>query len=284
MTVPLRTPRLRLRAYDAAAAADVDFVRDLYSRAEVQRYIGDGTQRVTTLAEARQKIRGWSERYGPHPLHGAWFVGTHEGQPVGTVLLKPIPDSGADTARDVEVGWHLHPDAWGRGYATEAARAVLDHAWSSGLTRVVAVTHPENTPSQAVCLRLGMTACGLSTAYYDAECALFELTAPPAGLPSGTEHSAPTPAVPSTAATEVRHGAPTPAVPSTAATEARHGAPMIAQHGAPTTARRGARTMAEHGAAGRGSVCGEGYDPRNERRGRGGGSGVVGTGSEEEPR
>ena len=275
MTVPLRTPRLWLRAYDAAAAADADFGRDLYSRPEVQRYIGDGTQRVTTLAEARQKIRGWSERYGPHPVHGVWFVGTHEGQPVGTVLLKPIPDSGADTARDTEIGWHFHPDAWGRGYATEAARAVLDHAWSSGLTRVVAVTHPENTPSQAVCRRLGMTARGLSTAYYDAECALFELTSPHAVPSSGTERTAPTPAVPTTAATEERHGTPS---------EERHGTPTEAPRGTPTTARLGAPTMAEHGAAGRGSVCGEGYDPRNERRGRGGGSGVVGTGSEEEPR
>ncbi|RLZ02317.1 GNAT family N-acetyltransferase, partial [Kocuria tytonicola] len=235
MTVPLRTPRLRLRAYDAAADADADFVRDLYSREAVQRYIGDGTQRVRTLGEAREKIRRWQELYSQHPVHGIWLAHTHEGQPVGTVLLKPIPDSGADTARDTEIGWHFHPDAWGLGYATEAARAVLDHAWSSGLTRVVAVTHPENEASQAVCHRLGMTARGLSSAYYDAECALFELTAPLAEPSSGTEHTAPTPAVPSTAPTEARHDAP-------------------------TTARRGARTMAEHGAAGRSSVCGEGYD------------------------
>ena len=177
MTVPLRSPRLALRDFDA----DVDdsFVQDLYSRAEVQRYIGDGTQRVRTTGEAREKIRRWQGLYSQHPVHGAWLVSTHEGVRVGTVLLKPIPDSGADTARDVEVGWHFHPHAWGHGYATEAARAVLDHAWPSGLTRVVAVTHPENTASQGVCRRLGMTARGLSRAYYDAECALFDLVAPP---------------------------------------------------------------------------------------------------------
>ena len=49
MTVALRTKRLTLRGYDAA---DAPFALDLYSRAEVQRWIGDGTQRVRTLAAA----------------------------------------------------------------------------------------------------------------------------------------------------------------------------------------------------------------------------------------
>ena len=68
MTVPLRTSRLQLRAYDAAA--DAPFARDLYSRAEVQRWLGDGTQRVRTLAAAGQKIERWNELHGSHPVHG----------------------------------------------------------------------------------------------------------------------------------------------------------------------------------------------------------------------
>ncbi|RKQ37095.1 GNAT family N-acetyltransferase [Kocuria tytonis] len=200
VTVPLLTPRLQLRAYDAAA--DAAFVRDLYSREEVQRWIGDGTQRVRTLGEAREKIRRWQGLYSQHPVHGAWLVRTHERTRVGTVLLKPIPDSAADTAHDIEIGWHFHPHAWGHGYATEAAHAVLAHAFAAGLTRVVAVTHPANEASQAVCLRLGMTPRGLSRAYYDAECALFERTAP-AAAPRGTCGEAPlTGAASSAAATE----------------------------------------------------------------------------------
>ena len=175
MTVALRTERLTLRGYDAA---DAPFVLDLYSRAEVQRWLGDGTQRVRTLAAAGEKIERWNELHGSHPVHGVWLVSTHEGEPLGTLLLKPIPDSGADTAHDIEIGWHLHPRAWGHGYATEAARGVLEHAFSAGVTRVVAVTHPGNQASQAVCRRLGMRSLGLSRAYYDAECALFEITAP----------------------------------------------------------------------------------------------------------
>nr|WP_312606850.1 GNAT family N-acetyltransferase [Kocuria rhizophila] len=203
MTVPLRTSRLQLRAYDAAA--DAPFARDLYSRAEVQRWLGDGTQRVRTLAAAGQKIERWNELHGSHPVHGVWLVSTRAGEPLGTLLLKPIPDSGAATAHDIEIGWHFHPHAWGQGYATEAAHAVLAHAFAAGLTRVVAVTHPANEASQVVCLRLGMTPRGLSRAYYDAECALFERTAP-AAAPSGTCGEAPLTGAASSAAATGQKG------------------------------------------------------------------------------
>lgn len=56
----------------------------------------------------------------------------------------------------------------GRGYATEAADAVLRDAFGRGLPRVLAVTEPDNHASQAVCRRLGMTALGRTTRYYDA--------------------------------------------------------------------------------------------------------------------
>ena len=144
MTVALRTERLTLRGYDAA---DAPFVLNLYSRAEVQRWLGDGTHRVRTLAAAREKIERWNELHGNHPVHGVWLVSTRGGGPLGTLLLKPIPDSGADTAHDIEIGWHLHPRAWGHGYATEAARGVLEHAFSAGVTRVVAVTRSSVTAS-----------------------------------------------------------------------------------------------------------------------------------------
>jgi RimJ/RimL family protein N-acetyltransferase len=50
---------------------------------------------------------------------------------------------------------------------------LLEHAWSHGLGEVFAVTYPQNSASQAVCLRLGMTALGLTEDYYDLTCALF---------------------------------------------------------------------------------------------------------------
>lgn len=175
MTRPLETQRLLLRPY---LLADAAFVQDLYSRADVQRYLGDGEQRVRTPEAARTKIAAWNERYLDEPVQGLWAVCLEGGTVTGSLLLKPIPDSGTKAERDIEIGWHFHPDHWGHGYATEAARAVLEHAFAAGLERVVAVTNPANTASQAVCLRLGMTHLGLSDAYYDAACELFEITAP----------------------------------------------------------------------------------------------------------
>jgi [ribosomal protein S5]-alanine N-acetyltransferase len=57
----------------------------------------------------------------------------------------------------VEIGWVLHPDVWGRGYATEAGAAAIDHAfaWFPDLDAVVSVILPENQRSQAVARRLG---------------------------------------------------------------------------------------------------------------------------------
>ena len=57
----------------------------------------------------------------------------------------------------VEVGWRLHPDHWGHGYATEAAAAALAYGFAAGLEEIVAFTTTVNTRSQAVMERIGMT-------------------------------------------------------------------------------------------------------------------------------
>jgi RimJ/RimL family protein N-acetyltransferase len=57
----------------------------------------------------------------------------------------------------VEVGWRLHPDHWGHGYATEAAGASLDFGFGeAGLDEIIAFTTTLNTRSQAVMERIGM--------------------------------------------------------------------------------------------------------------------------------
>ena len=91
-----------------------------------------------------------------------------EGQPVRAGQLLYTLDS-----PEVEIGWHLHPDVWGRGIATEAATRVLDHA--ADLPRVVAVTPPDTEPSQRVARRLGMRDEGLTDRYYDTTTRLFVL-------------------------------------------------------------------------------------------------------------
>ncbi|MEE3328586.1 MAG: GNAT family N-acetyltransferase, partial [Myxococcota bacterium] len=58
----------------------------------------------------------------------------------------------------LEVGWRLARDTWGQGFATEAARACMEHAFlKTGLSEIVSFTVPANTRSSAVMKRLGMT-------------------------------------------------------------------------------------------------------------------------------
>ena len=78
----------------------------------------------------------------------------HRG-PIGTVLLMPLEDADGPTDQ-VEIGWHLHPDQQGRGYATEAAQAVSERAAAAGIVEVLALTDLDNEPSQRVARRLGM--------------------------------------------------------------------------------------------------------------------------------
>jgi RimJ/RimL family protein N-acetyltransferase len=174
----MTTERLTLRPFEPD---DVDFVFDMYSRWEVQRFIGRVPQVMTDRAEAVERV----ERYAAldHPVHGIWAITDRAtGRPFGTALLKPLPASGPETpllpSGDIEIGWHLHPDAWGHGYASEAGGAVLDHAFTGGLDRVLAVTNPGNHASQAVALRIGMTHLGTTDVYYNATCELFGIDRP----------------------------------------------------------------------------------------------------------
>jgi len=170
----LTTERLTLRPWHLD---DADFVFDMYARDEVQRYLG----RNPTVLQHREQAVATIERWTAlaHPIHHIWAIErTADGHLLGTLLLKPIPASQGLELNDTEIGWHLHPDAWGNGYATEAAGGLLEHAWRSGLDEVFAVTYPENVASQAVCRRLGMTHLGPTDRYYDITCELFRVTRP----------------------------------------------------------------------------------------------------------
>jgi RimJ/RimL family protein N-acetyltransferase len=192
----LETKRLILRPWEPE---DADFVLDLYSRWEVQRFIGNHPRVMRERAEAKERILMWQSM--GHPFHGVWAVQLQEpaqpqeplqlkepAQPrnaaslAGVLLLKSIPASGEtlplQPSGETEIGWHFHPDYWGHGFASEAAGAVLAHAFDNGLERVVAVTAPANTASQRVCLRIGMTHRGQTNRYYNATCELFEATSP----------------------------------------------------------------------------------------------------------
>jgi RimJ/RimL family protein N-acetyltransferase len=79
-----------------------------------------------------------------------------DGAFIGAVGLAPIHPSLALPA-GFEMGWRLVRDAWGQGYASEAAAAAIEHGFERGLTEVFAFTSRPNLRSQAVMERVGFT-------------------------------------------------------------------------------------------------------------------------------
>lgn len=167
----VETERLVLRR---CTRHDLDALADLYARPEVARWSGPGRPR--TREEVREMLANQPGRAGTHPAMAVLaVVPKGESRPVGLVLLVPLPGSEGATHNVVEIGWHLFPEVWGRGYATEAARALAARARDFGLEELHAVTDPENAASQAVCERLGMTDLGLRDDWYDRTLRAFRL-------------------------------------------------------------------------------------------------------------
>ncbi|SCE75617.1 Protein N-acetyltransferase, RimJ/RimL family [Micromonospora coriariae] len=181
MTV-LTTERLILRDW-TDDPADLARIYDIYSRSEITRWlaVSPGLP-MTDPGQAAERLQIWRDRHAnDHGRYGTWAIGVRDtGLVAGTMVLKPLPgrDEELRTGK-IEVGWHLHPDSWGHGYATEAARAVMSREFAAGTPEVYAVVPPGNDPSMAVCRRLGMTHVGRNTDWYGGEeLETFVLTAP----------------------------------------------------------------------------------------------------------
>jgi RimJ/RimL family protein N-acetyltransferase len=171
MGVLFTTERLDVRPW-THDDADVDRIFDVYSRWEVARWLGATPRALQSRDEAVAVVDRWAAR-ADGPL-GIWAAEVRQtGIVAGTVLLVRLPGS-----TEVEVGWHLHPDAWGHGYATEAGRGAITHGFAHGLDEVYAVVRPDNEPSLAVCHRLGLSPLGRTTRWYGAELEVFRATAP----------------------------------------------------------------------------------------------------------
>jgi RimJ/RimL family protein N-acetyltransferase len=131
---------------------DAQVLLAIRRRHEVARWLSDPAP-WRHLDTARRAIDAWSRR--PPPL-GAWAIVPSELQlPVGGVHLRRLPDDVA-----VSVGWYLHPEATGRGYATETASCAIQYAFRTGIDRVWALMWPDNVASIRVARRAGMTDLG----------------------------------------------------------------------------------------------------------------------------
>ncbi|GGS71692.1 N-acetyltransferase [Planobispora rosea] len=147
MNPVLTTDRLVLRP---VTAHDHAGLLAHWTEPEVRRFLFDGA--VPTPAQVTAIIED-SARDFASAGYGLWLIRETDGLgPVGTVALRPLDDLG------LEVVYSLDPGAQGRGYATEAARAVVEYALGPlGLPEVLAEVDEGNTASAAVAARLGMT-------------------------------------------------------------------------------------------------------------------------------
>ncbi|MFD9871338.1 GNAT family N-acetyltransferase [Streptomyces niveus] len=141
----LLTPRLRLRD---CVEADLDRLLALDNDPGVKRFIDGGVPATpeTFRAEALPRLLG----------RGLWAAEERSsGEWLGWFELRPLSDAGWEV---VELGYRLHRAVWGRGYATEGARALVHKAFTElGTERITANTMTVNTSSRRVLEKAGLT-------------------------------------------------------------------------------------------------------------------------------
>jgi RimJ/RimL family protein N-acetyltransferase len=142
------TARLRLRHL---LDCDAPFILELLNEPDFIRNIGD--REVRTLEDARRYIQhGPAVSYSQHRF-GLWLVELRDDSaPIGICgLLK------RDYLQDVDVGFALREAHRGKGYAFEAAAAAMRYGRENlGISRIVAITSPDNQASAKVLRKLGL--------------------------------------------------------------------------------------------------------------------------------
>jgi ribosomal-protein-alanine N-acetyltransferase len=162
--LPLLTARLRLRAL---VADDLDELCRVWTDPRVTRWIGEHT-REDVAQELGEQIESQSE-------HGfsLWAVEERaSGRFLGDCGLQLLEMRGPE----IEVGYELLPEVWGRGLATEAVAATLGAAFDAlRLERVIAVVKPGNHASVRVLEKSGLHRADTLFAYGD-EMLLFQIS------------------------------------------------------------------------------------------------------------
>ncbi|MFY1686700.1 GNAT family N-acetyltransferase [Plantactinospora sp. WMMB782] len=148
LTLPIRTERLCLRQH---RIDDVDALVSYYGDPVVARYIPWqpwSAEFAATMIDRRIPGTGITARDSRLAL-----VAEYEGEVIGDVVLWPADE----TLSRGEMGWAFHPTVWGRGFATEAVRALIDTAFGPcGMHRVIAQVDGRNKASTRLCERVGM--------------------------------------------------------------------------------------------------------------------------------
>ncbi len=145
----LRTDRLLIRPWKSE---DLKDAARLWGDTQVMSLLGSVLSPMAIAERLAREIASQEQ-------HGIQYWKVLAGESfVGCCGLKLTDVDGTNV---VEMGFHLVPSCWGKGYATEAARAVLTYAFRSmRVSRVFAGHHPQNDASQTVLRKLGFVQQG----------------------------------------------------------------------------------------------------------------------------
>lgn len=159
-----QTERLLIREWQFPDDAPSAFA--IYGDAEVMHYLRPP---VITMEAAQELLE--QEIAHEQALNngtGLWAVVTRNHQQViGTILLSNLPDVQGNLTPKYEIGWHFCRASWGQGYATEAAKLIIDYGFNHlGIDTLYAVSKPENIRSLNLIKKLAMKPLGLTKEYY----------------------------------------------------------------------------------------------------------------------
>lgn len=146
--IPAPTSRL---TFHQMTTNSLDDMTALLCDPDVMRYYSGPKTR-----EQAQAWIDWNQRLYQEKGFGLWVITHRETDEfIGDCGLTPQEIEGTI---DIEVGYHVRTDRQGQGYATEAATACRDHARDVlGTKRLIAIVHPDNTPSQRVAEKAGLS-------------------------------------------------------------------------------------------------------------------------------
>jgi RimJ/RimL family protein N-acetyltransferase len=150
MTREVLTARLRIRYW---TPGDLDPLVEMFSKPEVWRYpFGRGFSAEESEAYLRRKIDAQDAGIaGPSAAQER-----STGRLLGYIALSP-PNWLPEVMPSIEIGWRLDPPFWGKGLATEGARAMLAYGFRQmGLSEILSIYEPDNAASGRVMQRLGM--------------------------------------------------------------------------------------------------------------------------------
>ncbi|MCF8206444.1 MAG: GNAT family N-acetyltransferase [Methylotenera sp.] len=164
----LLTPRLHL---EPLHESHLEGLARLNSDPVVMRYI---TGKAETRDETEAMIERVKARWATFGYSWWAFRQRTDGDIIGMGCIQHL---NRDPAQPLETGWRLRPDAWGQGYASEAARHMVGWAFTTLEPALIcAVCQPPNTASAAVMERLGMRYTGTGR-WYDMDCKRYDITA-----------------------------------------------------------------------------------------------------------